>query len=91
LPPALYNMSKEEKKQFCKVLHDVKVPDGYSSNISKCVNVAQEKIIGLRIHDCHVLMQQLLPVSSWGLLPDGVTSILFDICGYFRELNAKVL
>ena len=23
--------------------------------------------------------------------PDDVTSVLFDICGYFRELNAKVL
>jgi hypothetical protein len=36
-------------------------------------------------------MQQLLPVASRGLLPDGVTSVLFDLCGYFRELNAKVL
>jgi len=35
----LYNMSKEEKQQFCKVLHDIKVLDGYSSNISRCVNV----------------------------------------------------
>jgi hypothetical protein len=91
LPPALYNMSKEEKKQFCKVLHDIKVPDGYSSNISRCVNVAQAKITGLKSHDCHILMQQLLPVASRGLLPDGVTSVLFDLCGYFRELNAKVL
>jgi len=40
LPSALYNMSKEEKQQFCKVLHDIEVPDGYSSNISRCVNVA---------------------------------------------------
>lgn len=36
----LCTMSKEEKQQFCKVLHDIKVPDGYSSNISRCVNVA---------------------------------------------------
>ena len=91
LPPALYNMSKEEKQQFCKVLHDIKVPDGYSSNISRCVNVAQAKITGLKSHDCHILMQQLMPVALRGLLPDDVTSVLFDLCGYFRELNAKVL
>lgn len=36
-------------------------------------------------------MQQLLPVALRGLLPDDVTSVLFDLCGYFRELNAKVL
>jgi hypothetical protein len=40
-------MSKEEKQQFCKVFHDIKVPDGYSRNISRCVNVAQAKITGL--------------------------------------------
>ena len=79
LPPALYTMSKEEKQQFCKVLHDIKVPDGYSSNISRCVNVAQVKISGLKSHDCHILMQQLLPVALRGLLPDDVTSVLFDL------------
>jgi len=63
----LYNMSKEEKQQFCKVLHDIKAPDGYSSNISRCVNVAQAKITGLKSHDCHILMQQLLPVALRGL------------------------
>jgi hypothetical protein len=26
-----------------------------------------------------------------GLLPNDVTSVLFDLCGYFRELNAKLL
>jgi hypothetical protein len=82
-------MSKEEKKQLCKVLHDIKVPDGYSSNISRCVNVAQIKISGLKSHDCHILMHQLLPVAWRGLLPYGVTSVLFDLCGYFRELNEK--
>lgn len=91
LPPALYNMSKEEKRQFCKVLHDIKVRDGYSSNISRCVNVAKTNLSGLKSHDCHILMQQLLPVALRGLLPDDVTSVLFDLCGYFRELNAKVL
>jgi len=36
-------------------------------------------------------MQQLLPVALRGLLPDDVTSVLFHLGGYFRELNAKVL
>jgi hypothetical protein len=35
-------------------------------------------------------MQQLLPVALRGLLPDDVTFILYDLCGYFREMNAKV-
>ncbi|XP_052159498.1 uncharacterized protein LOC127777020 [Oryza glaberrima] len=91
LPPATYTMSKNEKQQFCKVLHDIKVPDGYSGNISRCVNVSQGKISGLKSHDYHILIQQLLPVALRGVLPDNVTSVLVDLCGYFRELSAKVL
>lgn len=90
LPPATYTMSKNEKQQFCKVLHDIKVPDGYSRNISRCVNVGQAKISGLKSHDYHILIQQLLPVALRGVLPDNVTSVLFELCGYFRELSAKV-
>lgn len=82
---------KNEKQQFCKVLHDIKVPDGYVGNISRCVNVEQGKISGLKSHDCHILMQELLPLALRGVLPDNVTAVLFDLCGYFRELNAKVL
>lgn len=91
LPPATYTMSKNEKQQFCKVLHDIKVPDGYSGNISRCVNVGQAKISGLKSHDYRILIQQLLPVALRGVLPDNVTSVLFELCGYFRELSAKVL
>jgi hypothetical protein len=36
-------------------------------------------------------MQQLLPLALRGLLPDNVTSVLFDLCAYFREVSAMVL
>jgi hypothetical protein len=34
LPPACRTMSTEDKTAFLKVLRDVRVPDGYASNIS---------------------------------------------------------
>lgn len=91
LPPASFTMSKSEKQLFCKVLRDIKVPDGYSSNISRCVNSAEGKIHGLKTHDCHVLMQQLMPIALRGILPDEVTSVLFDLSAYFRGICSKVL
>lgn len=36
-------------------------------------------------------MQHFLPLAIRGLLPDHVMSVLFDLCGYFREVSAKVL
>nr|XP_021842400.1 uncharacterized protein LOC110782543 [Spinacia oleracea] len=82
-------MSRNEKQVFCKTLHEIKVPNGYAGNISRCVNLQQAKLIGLKSHDCHILMQQLLPVALRGLLTKDVVAVLFDLCGYFREICSK--
>ena len=39
LQPSIFSMSKTEKELFCMVLKDIKVPDAYASNISRCVSV----------------------------------------------------
>ena len=36
-PPPCFLMNRAEKEIFCGVLKQIKVPDGYSSNISKCI------------------------------------------------------
>ncbi|XP_020082534.1 uncharacterized protein LOC109706142, partial [Ananas comosus] len=91
LPSACYTMSRNEKQVFCNLLCNIKAPDGYTGNISRCVNSAHCKIFGLKSHDCHILMQQLLPIALRGLLPMNVTLPLFDLSSYFRELCSKVL
>ncbi|XP_057247506.1 uncharacterized protein LOC130589894 [Beta vulgaris subsp. vulgaris] len=36
MPPAAYNMCKEDKERFLKVLKKLRVPDGYGSNLQRC-------------------------------------------------------
>jgi hypothetical protein len=91
LPPARFGMSKSERRVFCDVIRNIKVPDGYCRNISKCVNVAEGKIIGLKTHDCHVLMQQFMPIALRGNLPDDITAVVFELSAYFRGICSKVL
>ncbi|XP_075658886.1 uncharacterized protein LOC142628728 [Castanea sativa] len=79
MPAACYNMSTSEKDGFLQVLKDVKVPDGYASNISRRVHLKERKISGLKSHDDHILMQQLLPIALRGSLPSQVTSELEKI------------
>ncbi|XP_020245186.1 uncharacterized protein LOC109823313 [Asparagus officinalis] len=45
---ACFSMTSQEKEMFCKVLADAKVPHGCASNISRCVNMREKKISGLR-------------------------------------------
>ncbi|XP_057249977.1 uncharacterized protein LOC104893596 [Beta vulgaris subsp. vulgaris] len=72
LPLAAYTLSRKEKIQFCECLAGVKVPQGYSSNFSSLVSMQNLKLMGLKSYDCHVLMQQLLPVAIRGILPKNV-------------------
>lgn len=86
IPPARYSLSTKEKEVLCKVLNEVKVPDAFSSNISRCVNMKERKIIGLKSHDCHILMQQLLPVAMRKAVHKDVCSILVEWCEYFQRI-----
>ncbi|CAN6708856.1 unnamed protein product [Malus baccata var. baccata] len=89
LPPALFTLKREEKTAFCNVLSTIRVPDGYSSNLSRCVHVNERKIHGLKSHDCHVLMQQLLPLPIRLVLPKAVTMVLLELSAIFRQLCSK--
>jgi len=62
IPKAPFVLSREEKYAFCCSLHDLKVPSGYSANWNNHVNIKTLEMKGLKSHDYHVLMQQLLPV-----------------------------
>ncbi|XP_071740608.1 uncharacterized protein [Rutidosis leptorrhynchoides] len=89
LPPACFTMDKKEKELFCEVLMGVKVPDGYSANISRCVQQKPPKLSGLKSHDNHILMQHLLPVAVRNVLPKKVRSVVMNLCRYYRQLCSK--
>ena len=57
LPPAACTLSKKEKTSFCQCLYGIKVPQGYSSNVKSLVSLQDLKLVGLKSHNCHVLMQ----------------------------------
>lgn len=91
LPAAPWSLSKSEKKTFCKRLFEFKGPDGYCSNISRGVSLEDCKIMGLKSHDYHVLMQQLLPVALMGLLPKGPRTAIIRLCSFFNHLCQRVI
>ncbi|XP_039134228.1 uncharacterized protein LOC120271620 [Dioscorea cayenensis subsp. rotundata] len=91
LPPASYSMTKKEKDVFCQVLKNIKVPDGYSSNISRCVNQKERKLQSLKSHDHHILLHDLLPIALRSSLTNRVTCAISAFCNIFKILCGKVL
>jgi hypothetical protein len=85
---ACHTMSREDKENFLKVLRNVRVSDGYASNISWCVRLKERTILILKSHDSHVLMQQLLPIALRQSLPDKLVRPLVEMSA-FSEAYAR--
>jgi hypothetical protein len=49
------------------------------------------KLYGLKLHDCHILMQQLLPVAIRSVLPKHVRYAISRFCFFFNALCSKVV
>jgi len=49
------------------------------------------KLVGLKSHDYHVLMQQLLLVAFRAILPTFVIGILTRLCMFFNAICKKVI
>ena len=91
LPVAPYNLSVAEKTSLLKVLKHIKVPDGYVSNISRCVNMKERKLFNLKSHDCHILMQDLLPIALRAVKDDNLVDLVCELSDFFKGLCAKEL
>ena len=62
---------------------------GYAENISRCVNFWDNKMYGLKSHDCHILLQRLFPIFIRGYLPKEVVEPLVALSRFFQKLCTR--
>jgi len=67
------------------------VPQGYFSNIKSLVHLKDLMLVGLKSHDFHVLMQQLLVVVIQDILPKKVRHAITRLCFFFNVICSKVI
>ncbi|GJS88485.1 hypothetical protein Tco_0771121 [Tanacetum coccineum] len=67
------------------------VPSGYSANIKKLVSMKDLKLIGMKSHDCHVLITQMIPIAILGILPPRVRHTITKLCLFFNMIHLKVI
>ncbi|XP_063941318.1 uncharacterized protein LOC135149522 [Daucus carota subsp. sativus] len=91
LPPSVFNLSKAEKKVVLSSLMHMKLPYGHASNIKNCVSMDELKMFGMKSHDCHILLQQLLPVAIRSVLPKHVRVTIIRLCFFFNALCCKIV
>ncbi|GJX35344.1 hypothetical protein Tco_0246901 [Tanacetum coccineum] len=89
LPPAGYTLTNAEKDIFCETLHNIKVPEGYCSNFSSLVNLKDRKLIGLKSHDYHMLMQEFLPIAICSIMHPPTRYAIIRFCFFFKSICSK--
>ena len=62
-PQAAYTLTPNDRQKFCDFIKSVRFSDGFASNLRKNVMDGNNKITELKSHNCHVIMQRLLPTT----------------------------
>ncbi|KAJ9542126.1 hypothetical protein OSB04_028632 [Centaurea solstitialis] len=90
-PQPKYSFTDVDRKLFCQFIKGIKLPDGFGSNISKKVTDNDTNIAGLKSHDCHILMQRLIPIGVRGFLAKDKSTPIVELCNIFKQLCSRTL
>jgi len=91
MPKAPFALDKDQRKVLYDWVTKLRFPDGYSSDLIRCVNMSELKLHGMKSHDCHVFMERLLPVALKSLLPTNIWNVITEISLFFRDLCASTI
>ncbi|XP_060182429.1 uncharacterized protein LOC132612107 [Lycium barbarum] len=90
-PKAIYTIDKEERAILFNWVKGLKFPDGYVSNLGRCLDTNAKRLFGMKSHDCHVFMQRLMPIAFRELLPSNVWQALTELSLFFKDLTSTTL
>jgi hypothetical protein len=92
LPTSCITLSKHEKKEFYVYLKNMKVPSGCSMNVSRLISFSDLKVApGVKSHDYHVLLTQIIAVGIQNVLPVNVQEDIINFCYFFNVIGQKIL
>nr|GEX68442.1 hypothetical protein [Tanacetum cinerariifolium] len=80
-----------EPKKFCHFIKGVKLPDGFGSCFKHKVTYNDTNITGLKSHNCHIMMQRLLPYGLQNYLPDKIAKPIIVLCSLFKQICSATL
>nr|GEX80087.1 hypothetical protein [Tanacetum cinerariifolium] len=90
-PQAAYSFTPKDRIKFCQFIKGVKLPDGFGSNFKHKVTDNDTNITGLKSHDCHIMMQRLLPYGHQQYLPSDIAKPLIELCLFFKQICSQTL
>ena len=68
---------------------NIKISSGYSAIPRRYLDSKKQRFSGMKSHDCHLMMMQLLPVALRGIMDKHVCDTLLDLCNVFDVVSRK--
>nr|GFB70226.1 hypothetical protein [Tanacetum cinerariifolium] len=90
-PQAVFSFTLENRNKFCQFIKGVKLPDGFGSCFKYKVTDNDTNIMGLKSHDCHIMMQRLLPYGLQNYLSDKIAKPIIELCSLFKQICSATL
>nr|GEZ07789.1 hypothetical protein [Tanacetum cinerariifolium] len=90
-PQAVYSFTLENRKKFCQFIKGVELPDGFGSCFKHKVTDNDTNKMGLKSHDCHIMMQRLLPYGLQNYLLNKIAKPIIELCSLFKQICSATL
>ena len=89
---AMYNFTKQETIKVLEFLQSLKTPSSSQcANIGNLADMQNKKLTGMKSHDCHIMLTQVLPIAIRNALPKDVRNTLIHLCDFFNKIWKKVI
>lgn len=86
---APYVFSDREKHNFVNLVSSIRTPTGYSATLQR--HVGSLRFHGLKSHDHHVMLQDILPAVVKHMLSEGPRLAIIRLGNLFQQICSKVI
>jgi hypothetical protein len=77
-------MKAKERKEVMMWMKNLKFLDGFEVGFGRAINLKTGKLIGVKSHDYHVIMEWLLPNKLRGYMHQDVWKMLAELSYFYR-------
>jgi hypothetical protein len=91
VPKACYSLTVDEKKVLLEWIMRLHPSNGYASNLSRCVDMRELKLAGMKSHDCRVVMEWILLITLREFLSQNVWNVLTELSLFYQDICLPTL
>jgi hypothetical protein len=88
-PQAPFYIKAKETKEVMTWMKNWKFPNGFAAGFRRAINLKTGKLIGVKGHDYHIIMEWLLLNMLHGYVHKDVWKMVAELSYFYRQLCTK--